>query len=123
MVTTPFALWNIHSFWQGVVKWQLIQPFRPDALSFSVLADRLGLPHISQVLVIIATLAATVWSLARAPRRTNAFAGCFALMMLVFFSLNKQAFVNYYFLVIGAILLAAVMQDVPVSACARKGSR
>lgn len=123
VVTTPFALWNIHSFWQGVVKWQLIQPFRPDALSFSVLADRLGLPHISQVLVIIATLAATVWSLARAPRRTNAFAGCFALMMLVFFSLNKQAFVNYYFLVIGAILLAAVMQDVPVSACARKGSR
>ena len=114
-VTAPFALWNIHSFWQGVIKWQLVQPFRPDALIFSVLAARLGLPRISQVLVVIAAAAATVWSLLKAPRRSSAFAGCFALVMLIFFCLNKQAFVNYYFLVIGATLLAAVMQGVPVS--------
>ncbi|HKW24377.1 MAG TPA: hypothetical protein VJN48_01255 [Terriglobales bacterium] len=114
-VTAPFALWNIHSFWQGVIKWQLVQPFRPDALSFSVLTARLGLPRISQVLVIVAAAAATVWTLVKAPRRPNGFAGCFALVMLVFFCLNKQAFVNYYFLVISAMLLAAVIQGVPAS--------
>jgi hypothetical protein len=36
-----------------------------------------------------------VWSLARVPRQANAFAGRLALVMLVFFCLNKQAFVNY----------------------------
>lgn len=111
-VTGPFALWNFHDFWRDTVMFQVIQPFRPDALSFSVLAARLGLPPISQALVVIATAGTIVWSLARVPRQANAFAGCFALVMLVFFCLNKQAFVNYYFLVIGAILLAAVMPDV-----------
>jgi hypothetical protein len=113
VVAAPFAIWNFHDFWQGVVTWQLIQPFRPDALSFSVLAARLGLPRISQVLVMLAAAAASIWSLARAPRQASAFAGCFALVMLVFFCLNKQAFVNYYFLVIGAMLLAAVMLELP----------
>lgn len=113
LVTAPFALWNWHHFWRDVVVWQLIQPFRPDALSFSVLAVRLGLPRIPQWLVIIAVLAAVIWCLRAAPRRPAAFPGCFAFVLLVFFCLNKQAFVNYYFLVIGASLLAAVMADLP----------
>ena len=117
-VTVPFALWNFHDFWRDVVTWQLIQPFRPDALSFSVLAARIGLPRISQVVVIIATAAATVWSLLRMHRQTHSFAGGFALVTLIFFCLNKQAFVNYYFLVIGAVLLAAVAGHVPGAACA-----
>jgi len=82
-------------------------------LSFSVLAVRLGLPQIPQLLVIIAVLATIIWCLRTAPRRPGAFPGCFALVLLVFFCLNKQAFVNYYFLVIGASLLAAVMADLP----------
>ena len=118
VVTVPFAVWNFHAFWRGVVTWQFIQPFRPDALSFSVLAARLGLPRISQVLVIASVAVAMVWCLARAPRRANSFAGCFALAMLVFFCLNKQAFVNYYFLVIGAMLLAAVIPDTAESQAA-----
>jgi hypothetical protein len=108
-VTAPFAVWNFHDFWRDLVTWQLIQPFRPDALSFSVLAARMGLPRISQILVIIATAAATCWTLTRKARMKPAFAGSLSLVMLVFFSLNKQAFVNYYFLVSGATLLVAVM--------------
>jgi hypothetical protein len=68
--------------------------------------------------VIIATAAATVWSLLRMHRQTHSFAGGFALVTLIFFCLNKQAFVNYYFLVIGAVLLAAVAGHVPGAACA-----
>ncbi|HKU20591.1 MAG TPA: glycosyltransferase 87 family protein [Terriglobales bacterium] len=108
-VTAPFALWNFHDFWRDLVTWQLIQPFRPDALSFSVLAARMGLPQISQFVVIIATAAAAFWALTRKARMAPAFAGSLALVMLVFFCLNKQAFVNYYFLVSGAMLLVAVM--------------
>lgn len=113
LVTTPFAVWNLHLFWRDVVVWQIIQPFRPDALSFSVLAVRLGLPQIPQLLVIIAVFATIMWSLRATRPRPAAFPGCFALVLLVFFCLNKQAFVNYYFLVIGAALLAAVMADPP----------
>jgi hypothetical protein len=113
VVTMPFALWNWSNFWRDIVRFQIIQPFRPDALSFSVLGVRLGLPQIPQWLVIIAVLATILWCLRTAARRPAAFPGCFALVLLVFFCLNKQAFVNYYFLVIGASLLAAVMADLP----------
>lgn len=113
LVTVPFAIWNWHDFWRDIVRFQIIQPFRPDALSFSVLAVRLGLPQIPQLLVIIAVFASITWSLRATPPRPAAFPGCFALVLLVFFCLNKQAFVNYYFLVIGAALLAAVMADSP----------
>jgi hypothetical protein len=34
------------------------------------------------------------------------FANCFALVLLVLLSLHKQAFINYYFAVIGALLVA-----------------
>ena len=54
-----------------------------------------------------------VWSLRATRPRPAAFPGCLALVLLVFFCVNKQAFVNYYFLVIGAALLAAVMADLP----------
>jgi hypothetical protein len=109
-VTAPLALWNWHDFWRDVVTFQVIQPFRPDALSFSVLVGHLGLGHIFQLLVFIAVFATTVWILAtrRRHRQWSAFSGTFALIMLVFFCLNKQAFVNYYFLTIGAVLFAAV---------------
>src|SRR5579864_1360056 len=77
-VTAPFAVWNFQDFWRDLVTWQLIQPFRPDALSFSVLAARMGLPRISQMVVIIATAAAAFWTLTRRPRMAPAFAGSLA---------------------------------------------
>jgi 4-amino-4-deoxy-L-arabinose transferase-like glycosyltransferase len=62
-------------------------------------------------LVAIAVAAATGWSLLKLPKHPAWFAGGFAFVMLVFFSLSKQAFVNYYFLVIGSLLLAALMAE------------
>lgn len=50
-----------------------------------------------------------------------AFAGSLALVILVFFCLNKQAFVNYYFLVSGAMLLVAVMPGDAVEPSAGEG--
>lgn len=113
LVTIPFALWNWHDFWRDVVMFQIIQPFRPDALSVSVFAVRLGLPQIPQALVILAVFAVIAWCLRVTRPGPAAFPGCVALVLLCFFALNKQAFVNYYFLVIGAVLLAAVLPDAP----------
>lgn len=113
LVTIPFALWNWHDFWRDVVMFQIIQPFRPDALSVSVFAVRLGLPQIPQSLVILAVFAVIAWCLRVTRPGPAAFPGCVALVLLCFFALNKQAFVNYYFLVIGAVLLAAVLPDAP----------
>lgn len=113
-ITVPLAFWHWHDFWRGVVVWQFLQPFRPDALSASVLAVRLGFPQIPQALVIAVVFLTIAWSLRVTRPRPSAFPGCVALVLLCFFALNKQAFVNYYFLVIGAVLLAAVLHDRPV---------
>ena len=51
-------------------------------------------------------LTATAFSL-QAPRTPTAFAGGVGLTLLVTFLLSKQAFMNYYFFVSGALLIAA----------------
>jgi hypothetical protein len=45
---------------------------------------------------------ALVWCLQKASRSLAGFAGSTALVLLLFFAFNKQAFCNYYFGVIGA---------------------
>ncbi len=107
--TLPLALWNFSRFWHDTVTFQLLQPFRPDSLSFSVLMTRLGLPPIPFVAVAAACLVVIIWSLAAVRRKEPANFACgFALVLLVFFALNKQAFCHYYFLVMASLLLAAV---------------
>jgi hypothetical protein len=55
-----------------------------------------------------AVLSTCVLCLAKARRTAGMFANCFALVLLVVLSLHKQAFINYYFAVIGALLVAVV---------------
>ena len=52
-------------------------------------------------------LAMVVLVLLRAPRTPAGFAAGVGLTMLAFFSVNKQAFCNYYFFVAGALCCAA----------------
>jgi hypothetical protein len=109
VTTLPFALWNFQHFWHDTVTFQILQPFRPDSLSFSVLTKRLGLPSIPLAVVAAVCLATIIWSLAAVRRKEPANFACgFALVLLVFFVLNKQAFCQYYFLVMGCLLTAAV---------------
>ncbi len=101
LVTLPLALTNPLGFWHDVVAFQFAQPFRDEALSFDNLFGwRAAWPAF--VLFALAT-ALALW---RAPKTASGFALASGFVWLVFFAFNKQAFCNYYALVIGVLCLA-----------------
>jgi hypothetical protein len=102
-----FVLWNPRAFYHSVIELQFLQPFRKDALSYSAWIVKQGgeaLPVWLGFALALVMVALVLW---RAPRTPGGFAGGLGLVMLVFFSVNKQAFCNYYFLVLGAFTCAA----------------
>jgi hypothetical protein len=107
IVTLPLALWNIPAFWKDVVAFQVHQPFRADALSY--LAYWASLGHAAPPVWIAFAVAALGVAVAawRTPRSPAGFALGFVLVFFLFFAFNKQAFANYYFLVIGALCMTA----------------
>jgi len=110
-VTLPVALWNIRAFLNSVVLLQFHQPLRMDALSYLpwlINTAGIGAP---MWLAFVAAAVVMVWALLRFPRTPAGFAGASALLLLVFFALSKQAFCNYYFLVIAAMCCAISAQD------------
>jgi len=105
LVTAPLAFWNVVEFWQSVVLLQFRQPLRFDALSY--------IPQLAQYGVRLPAwlpffLAAVVIAFAQRKGTVTPSAKCHAIgfVLLVFFAFNKQAFCNYYFLVIGALACA-----------------
>ena len=106
-VTLPLALWNFKAFFRSVVMVQFLQPFRPDALSVPALVVRMGLPQPPIWPAFAAVGVAGFFLLKRLRPSTASFACCLVVMYMVFFTLNKQAFLNYYFLV-GACLCGAI---------------
>lgn len=104
-VTLPLVLWNLQAFLHSAVWLQFRQPFRWDALSYLVWAEPknpakwMGLPFAGAAIAWLAVLAA-------GRRRKVPFALALALTMAAFFALNKQAFANYYYLVIGLFCVA-----------------
>ena len=111
-VTLPLAIWNLREFVRSVILLQLKQPFRPDALSFMAAWTRAGGRPSSALAFVLAALAMLV-ALRTLPRTGAGFAAAIALVYLVFFSFNKQAFCNYYFLVIGACSCAVASAAIP----------
>jgi hypothetical protein len=110
-VTIPFALWDAGSFFRSVVRFQALQPFRPDSLSFmAYLADD-GVPTLPSWLsfaLVAAGLALALW---RAPRTAQGYAASCALVLLLFFGVAKQAFCNYYFVVVAALCCALAASE------------
>lgn len=115
VVTLPFAFWDPASFYRSVVELQFLQPFRPDSIAFPALvADWFeSLPRsiavgVPLAIVVIVSIAVVL----RGPTGAQGFALGSALILLVFFSLSKQAFANYYIVVIGLLCAgAAAAQD------------
>jgi hypothetical protein len=115
-VALPFVLWGPPAFLNSVVSLQLGLPFRPDSLSFPAWLAQDGVQRLPTWLAWVALAAIVVVALWRWRHTEPAtFAVMGALALLVFFSLNRQAFCNYYFLVIGALAcgLAAVESSAP----------
>jgi hypothetical protein len=110
-VTLPFLLVEPAAFWKAVVQYQLIQPFRSDSVSLLVSSvNTFGWPPpwTYSALPLLGGGLTSVALALRAPRTPPAFAAGVALTLLVTILLSKQAFMNYYFLVGGAILIAAI---------------
>lgn len=106
-VTLPLALIDPGAFVHSAILFQLRQPFRPDAMTYpAVIAKWTGIIVPSSVLSLLAIGTAELLVLRRAPRTIAGFCGALGLCLLVFFPLSRQAFVNYYFLVIAAFLAA-----------------
>ena len=116
-VTLPFVAWNPREFIRAVALWQLVQPFRTDALSYLVwiynhyggLKAPLWTPFLFVIPAIVLRFGA-----ARAARRGSQ-RPCVTLVYIAFFALNKQAFCNYYFFTIGmACWSVAAMRTNPM---------
>jgi hypothetical protein len=114
VVTLPLFLWEPAGFLRAVVELQFHQPFRPEALSYlGLLAGPDGQPPFGTGVafaVAAAVMALALWRVARTPA---GFALGVAATFLAFFVLNKQAFANYYFFVIGALCVAVAATDRP----------
>lgn len=104
-ITLPFLLWDPRGFWWSLVGFRLRTPLRLDALTFSALLGRHGLPPIPQWVVMVAVLAGTVFTLKKAPKTPAGFAVSLGLVSLIFFVLNIAGFCNYYFFCAGALCL------------------
>ncbi len=128
VVSAPLVLWNPNAFIHSAITLQLKQPFRNDALTYLAwywwgfdqprygdnpalgLAPRLGW------LAFVAVIPAIVLALRKFPRTPAGFAMGMAATYLAFLIFNKQAFCNYYLLVLAAICASAAMLAIPAPA-------
>ncbi|HEY8751371.1 MAG TPA: hypothetical protein VIM11_25550 [Tepidisphaeraceae bacterium] len=119
-VTLPIAVWDFPAFWKSTVTVQTIAPFRWDAISYLVwygfrghLVTEPSTAAIWSTLAAAVTLGLCLW---KSPRSPAGFAASLGLILLGFFSFNKQAFCNYYFFVIGALCCGIAVNVVDVHA-------
>lgn len=103
VVTAPLALWNIPAFMWNVGEAQWHQVFRMDALSYLALYAHIFNQIPSQLIGFVALAIALLLVWRYIPRTPSGVVMGFAWCLVIFFAFNKQAFCNYYFLVIGAI--------------------
>jgi hypothetical protein len=110
VVTLPLALWDFRAFWQSAITLQMRQPYRPDALSFLAWW---GFGKTGWTgpfwLAFAALFVAAALSLWRLPRGIAGFVMGFAFTYYCFFAFNKQAFANYYYLVLGGVCIATAL--------------
>lgn len=108
LLSLPLALWSFRDFWFDVVALQVYQPFRVEALSYLAWwAQDHERP--STVLAFVAAALGLGLAFWRAPRTPAGFAAASGTVLLLFFAFNKQAFCNYYALVVGAFACAAAL--------------
>jgi hypothetical protein len=118
LVMLPFVLWDAPALYRGVVAFQLQQPFRADSLSWPAAVVAMGGPILSPWIALPA--AAAILALAagrRVPLERAVLAGAAAWLAFLLFS--KQAFCNYYWLIVGLLCAAVALRAGSDSAPAR----
>jgi uncharacterized membrane protein len=106
VITVPFFLWDPSGFLRAVLIWQTKQPFRADALSYVAATVENGQPVLPLWLNLAVVPLAWVVAAWRAPRTPAGLGMASALLFLLFVAFAKQAFCNYYFLVLGCLCCA-----------------
>lgn len=107
----PFAVWDFHGLWRSLVQFQFLQPYRAGSNSLLVwVVNRTGWPPAAAygVLPLAAGFVVAGILAWRAPRHPAAFSAGVAVTLTVVITLSKQAFSNYWFLVAGALMTAAL---------------
>jgi len=108
-VTAPMFLLNPAAMIRDLITFQVIQPFRPDSLSvpgwWHQVTQGGSLPIWLCFVAIVPAIAVALW---RCRVTAFAFPLAVAFVMMVFFAFGKQAFVNYYHFVFGALVTAFV---------------
>jgi hypothetical protein len=111
-VMLPFALWDIHGFIRGVVRMQLLQPFRDDSLSLPALIAHLRPGDYSLLAVVGLLLGALLLALClrKNPTLLQAVAAAAAAWfgVLLFY---KQPFCNYYWLCVGLLCATVAVRS------------
>lgn len=120
-LTVPFFATRPGAFVDATVRWQFIQPFRYDALSYPAMTAQLGGGESSSPLLPLSAAGAAIllawW---KAPRGVGGLLAASAVVFGVFFAFSKQAFCNYYLLVCGLCFCAvAALATSPHGAIAR----
>ena len=110
IVLAPVAVMDLGAFWYSAVQVQFLQPFRDDAVSLLPGLKQLfgSLPHwllVSAPAFGIATGAFVAW---RTKPGATAFALGVGLALLVTVLFSKFGFMNYYYFIGSALLLASV---------------
>ena len=106
-VSLPLALAAPRPFIDSVLLFQLRQPFRFDALSFSAALARAGGPELPGWISFALLAPALVLGARLAPKGAGGFLAALALAFAAFFDAGKQAFANYHFLVLALAAGAA----------------
>jgi hypothetical protein len=107
-VSLPLALWDLQAFFHSALGYHLRAPFRPDSLSVAAwLAFQFPGAVPPGWLGFAALLLTSGLCLWKSPRAPAGFALSFAVCYLVFFAFSKQAFGNYYALVLTAAAVAS----------------
>jgi hypothetical protein len=105
-VSLPLALWNTHAFLHSTFLVASGAKFRLDALSYFAYYANVRdwtPPQWLGSVSFFAALATGGMTWRRAERSAAGFAAGVAIVFLVFFSLNKFAFCNYYYFIIAAL--------------------
>jgi hypothetical protein len=107
VVFTLAALaWDAPGFIRSVIVLQGAQPFRTESMSYIAWFAKEGKPTLPLWLAFAVIPVAYTVAIFRAPRSPFGFAASSALLFTLFFAFAKQAFCNYYFLVIGCFCCA-----------------
>jgi len=108
-LSAPLALWNLPAFLHDVVALQFRQPMRVEALSFVAWLKEQGITLNTAAIGFVAGAVVVALAIRRLERSVTAFALALAVTFFAFFAFNRQAFANYYYLVLGALAWAIAL--------------